>query len=232
MTDIITIDDLDTTLNHEPRIQDLLVAERLGYDRPRVVRELIERNQPELTTYGSLAVRHGKSRGQEFTEYYLNEGQALVICALSRTPKAAEVRKAIIEVFMAWRGGQLRPHHSPGDFPAMFATREIRSAVNRRAFRLSLEAREQYRRILAAAVTPILAQEGCTPELVAEVATVPMPRVGTGPQAVDLEIALPVVNALKRMADVPPDVDDPRWLGLCQLCGHLADTIEASLATD
>ncbi|WP_454016984.1 hypothetical protein [Azospirillum sp. Marseille-Q6669] len=39
--------------------------------------------------------------------YYLNEGQALVICALSRTPQAALVRRQIIEVFLAYRRGVL-----------------------------------------------------------------------------------------------------------------------------
>jgi hypothetical protein len=44
--------------------------------------------------------------GRPGKAYYLNEGQALVICALSRTPKAVEVRKLIIDVFMAWRQGK------------------------------------------------------------------------------------------------------------------------------
>lgn len=107
MTQLITIDDLNTTVNHEPRLLDTIVGKRLGYNRPRVIRELIERCKDELETYGSIAVRHGAYRGHETTEYYLNEGQCLVLCALSRTPQAATVRKAIIEVFMAHRRGAL-----------------------------------------------------------------------------------------------------------------------------
>ncbi|WP_085090269.1 hypothetical protein [Azospirillum oryzae] len=41
------------------------------------------------------------------TIYWLNEGQVLVICMLSRTPQAAQVRKEVIEVFMAYRRGLL-----------------------------------------------------------------------------------------------------------------------------
>lgn len=93
----------------EPRILDLRIAERLGYDRPRVVRELIERNRVELESHSPLAVRHGKSRGQEFTEFWLNEGQTLVVCMLSRTSAAAAIRKEVIGVYMAFRRGQLAP---------------------------------------------------------------------------------------------------------------------------
>ncbi len=112
----LSVSDLNTEVNHEPRLLDLTVAKSLGYERPRVIRELIERNRAEIETYGSLAVRHGKSRGQSFTEYFLNEGQALVVCALSRTPKAAIGRKAIIDVYMAFRAGRLQPIEPPADF--------------------------------------------------------------------------------------------------------------------
>lgn len=105
----LSVADLNTTINHEPRVNDALVARQLGFARLRAVRQIIERNRPELEAYGSLATRRGESRGQAFDEYFLNEGQALVICALSRTERAAEVRRALIEVFMAWRRGQLAP---------------------------------------------------------------------------------------------------------------------------
>lgn len=109
MANTLTLNDLNTTINHEPRILDTLIAERLGYERPRAIRQIIERNVTELESFGVIATRRGAYRNQPFTEYYLNEGQALVICALSRTPAAAQLRKAIIEVFMAWRAGTLEP---------------------------------------------------------------------------------------------------------------------------
>lgn len=72
-----------------PRALDLDIAKRLGFKRPRVIRELIKRNMGELERFGSLAAQRGKSRGQDFVEYWLNEEQALLIAAFSRIPKSA-----------------------------------------------------------------------------------------------------------------------------------------------
>lgn len=96
----------------EPRIKDLILAERLGFDRPRVIRELIDRNKQELEGYGTLAPCRtasisGKGRVQEVVEYFLNEGQALLICMFSRTARAAAVRREVIRVFLDWRHGRL-----------------------------------------------------------------------------------------------------------------------------
>ncbi|RIW07767.1 hypothetical protein D2T81_02705 [Azospirillum brasilense] len=96
----------------EPRVLDLALAERLGFSDVHKVRALIERNRSELESYGviSAAVAENtdpKGRGRPGKAYYLNEGQALVICALSRTPQAALVRRQIIEVFLAYRRGVL-----------------------------------------------------------------------------------------------------------------------------
>jgi len=143
MTDLISFDDINTEINHEPRILDLTLAERLGYDRAAKIRELIARNRAELETYASLAPRRGQSRhadvnfphggenslalsgtapiaprrgayrGRPGTEYWLTEGQALLICALSRTPVAAQVRRALIEVFMAFRRRQIEAEAGP-----------------------------------------------------------------------------------------------------------------------
>jgi hypothetical protein len=97
-------------LDSEPRILDIELAERLEFERPRVVRELIARNRDELETYGGLpchTANPGNQGGRPGKAYYLNEGQALVICALSRTEKAAAVRKMLIDVFMAYRQGKI-----------------------------------------------------------------------------------------------------------------------------
>lgn len=95
-----------TVLDDEPRVRDLDLAERLGFSRPRAIRQIIERNIAELETYGPLATLRGKSRGQEFTEYYPNEGQSLCISAISNTPAAPLVRRALITTFMALRHGR------------------------------------------------------------------------------------------------------------------------------
>ena len=96
-------------IEDEPRIRDLDLAENLHFARATSIRDLIARNRDELETYGNLPCRADNSigAGRPGSAYYLNEGQALVICALSRTPKAAQVRKQIIDVFMAWRQGKI-----------------------------------------------------------------------------------------------------------------------------
>ncbi|WP_051013530.1 hypothetical protein [Pararhodospirillum photometricum] len=124
---VLSLSDIDTSAD-EPRILDLRVAERLGYERPRVIRELIERNREELEGYGALAVRHGKSRGQEFEEYRLNEAQALLVCMFSKTPSAAAIRREVIEVFMAWRQGTLATS-SPSKPSRPLSVREKRLQV-------------------------------------------------------------------------------------------------------
>ncbi len=102
-SELVVIDD-------EPRVKDIDLAIWLGYVRPLDIRENIARNRDELEAYGSFPCRTenpGIRGGRPGKAYYLNEGQALVLCALSRTPKAAQVRKALIDVFMAYRSGKL-----------------------------------------------------------------------------------------------------------------------------
>jgi len=107
----LTVSDLNTAINHEPRVRDLAIAERLGFDDKHKIRELIQRNRAELESYGEISATvaentdpHG--RGRPGTEYWLNEAQALLLCTFSRTAQAAEVRRSLITVFMDWRRGQ------------------------------------------------------------------------------------------------------------------------------
>jgi len=97
----------------EPRIHDLRLAERLGFERPRAIRQLIERNLADLETYGRLpravATSHDGSGARPVEEYWLNEGQVVRLCTLSKTPFAAMVTKEAIDVFLAYRHGRLAP---------------------------------------------------------------------------------------------------------------------------
>jgi hypothetical protein len=117
----LSLSDLNVTINHEPRIRDLRIAERLGMTDPYSVRRIIDRNRAELETYGSLAVRHRKSSrewvsdaasetsengGRPGTEFWLNEPQTLLICMFSKTANAAAVRREVISVYMAYRRGE------------------------------------------------------------------------------------------------------------------------------
>lgn len=107
-------------INGEPRAPDLEIAIRLGFDRPRNIRKLIERNAATLEGFGSLERARERdldegiplhverySRGQPTDTYWLNEKQTLFITAKSNTPTAAAITVEMVEVFAAWRAGQL-----------------------------------------------------------------------------------------------------------------------------
>lgn len=123
-------------IHGEPRVFDLHLAACLGMSDPHKIRRTIERNRPELEMHGGVSVSDTKTLaavsapraetsskgGRPGRAYYLNEGQALVLCALSQTPKAAEIRKQIIDVFVAWRQGRTVPvkaHHRTPPSPAV-----------------------------------------------------------------------------------------------------------------
>lgn len=96
----------------EPRVRDFTLGVALGFDRPRDVRKVIDRNRSELLAYSGLCATVAQSGGRPATEYWLTEPQALLICMFACTPNAACVRKQVIEVFMAWRRGEVSPHHA------------------------------------------------------------------------------------------------------------------------
>jgi hypothetical protein len=110
------------------------VAERLGFTRPRSIRPLIERNRAELESYGPIATRRSDYHKGLFDELWLNEAQALLVCLLSRTDKAAEVRRALFELFTAWRRGQLPQSGQPA-----VLTRAQLHEINSQAWALASE---------------------------------------------------------------------------------------------
>lgn len=107
----LTLTDLQP-IGDEPRVRDLKLAEGLGFDRPSNVRNVIRRHAEELRAHGLVLqieapIVSGKGRVQNVSEYWLNEPQALLICMFARTPAAAEVRRQVVAVFLAWRRGEL-----------------------------------------------------------------------------------------------------------------------------
>ncbi len=120
MNALFSLSDINIEIDGEPRLRDLTIADRLGYERPRDIRELIKRNLEELGTYGAAPYRTALlSRPQggvvQVDEYWLNEPQSLLICMFSKTDMAAEVRRALIELFLAWRRGELPPAPSQAE---------------------------------------------------------------------------------------------------------------------
>lgn len=97
------------TIEDEPRVLDVELAERLGMAVPRKVRQnIIDAHRDEMEGFGELRMQriHNGRVGRPEMAYYLNEEQALLVCALSRTERAKEVRAMLIKVFVAWRRGR------------------------------------------------------------------------------------------------------------------------------
>jgi hypothetical protein len=97
----------------EARVQDLRLGEVLGYADPKKVRKLIRSNQTELSSHGFLtqvgSKMPGAGRGRPERHFMLNEAQAILVTMFSRTGRAAEARRQIVQVFLAWRHGKLVP---------------------------------------------------------------------------------------------------------------------------
>lgn len=108
----LTIRDL-SVVKGEPRVRDIMLAERLEFARVRDLRKIINRSHSELSRYGEVSRHHGAkpgrgtSGGRPQSGFYLNEAQALLVCMFSQTDRAGDVRQQLIEVFLAWRHGQM-----------------------------------------------------------------------------------------------------------------------------
>lgn len=104
-----------TAVDDEPRIKDVRIGACLGMGQPLNIRKVIEANRAELERYGNIFTQHVKNgeRGRPSFEYYLNEGQTLLLCMFSRTDRAADVREQVIKVFMAYRRGALKAVDAP-----------------------------------------------------------------------------------------------------------------------
>lgn len=92
----------------------MTLGERLGMARPDHLRRTIDAHRDSLEEFGAVyAARTLVDRPQggtvETTTYYLNEEQALYICALSRPEAGHRVRTLLIKTFSAVRRGDLVP---------------------------------------------------------------------------------------------------------------------------
>lgn len=105
----LAISDL-TPMAGEPTVRDVRLGEVLGFSRADFVRRVIKDNEAELLGHGGLCrvgTNPGARGGRPSQSYHLNEAQALLVCMFARTEKAAAVRKQVIDVFLAWRRGEL-----------------------------------------------------------------------------------------------------------------------------
>lgn len=87
-----------------PRVRDLDLAERLGYERPADIRELIQRRESDLGEVFRTVRQTAKNKGgRPGTEYWLTEEQAYLVAAKSETPQAMAITKLLIRAFIAAR---------------------------------------------------------------------------------------------------------------------------------
>lgn len=106
-----------SVIEGDARVSDAHVSDVLGYKSKRHIQRQIARNIEELSSYGEVlrqtdAKPHSPVGGRPSNTYFLNEEQALLLCMFSRTERAAQARRQIIEVFLAWRRGELEPRPS------------------------------------------------------------------------------------------------------------------------
>lgn len=100
--------------NGEPMVRDLELAEKLGYERPRRIRELIkvmlERSQidPSLVCPRQRQTPGG---GRPSLEYYLSEKAALKVITKSETLNADKITDQMIDVFIDARKGEPTQRH-------------------------------------------------------------------------------------------------------------------------
>lgn len=105
----LTIEDVDG----EPRVLDTALGAALGYERPRDIRQLIERLDPKLRELGVLRYRAANTpdpagRGRPTNEYLLSLPQINFLITRCGLPRADEWCVQIAQVFTAWQTGNLK----------------------------------------------------------------------------------------------------------------------------
>ena len=88
-----------TPIGGEPRIFDLTLAERLGFEQPRDIRKLVKRNLTKLQRFGLCAtvarcIEIGNGAKREVKEFYLNQKQAVWVCMKCETDHAFDMQLA------------------------------------------------------------------------------------------------------------------------------------------
>jgi hypothetical protein len=99
-------------INGEPRVVDTVLGKALGYERPRKIRELIERYREQLEQLGPLPQRGamvdiGSGAIRAVTEYLLNREQINYLITCCGLPDARNYCVLIAKVFTAWQDGRL-----------------------------------------------------------------------------------------------------------------------------
>lgn len=123
----------------EPLIQDLELATKLGYASPVTIKKLIKR----MVDAGQLGVvstvGNGEVGGRAGLNYFLDERQSLKIIARSKTDVADKILDEVIEVYLAYRRGQLPASTESTRDLALAKLKEAIAEKQEWAIRLALE---------------------------------------------------------------------------------------------
>jgi len=110
----------------EPMVHDLEIGERLGFERPRKVRDLIKAlvrdgflSDSDICPVVERAPEFGRRPAREF---YLTELGAILVAMRSETPTAQAMARSIGQLFVAWRRGQLEAVPRPLQLDAAVAS--------------------------------------------------------------------------------------------------------------
>jgi hypothetical protein len=96
----------------ELRIQDIRLAQALGFDRPDRIKALIARHRRSLERFGSVfttVVKTSKKGGRPGKADWLNKKQSLFICTKSEAEFATDVTIEMVTVFDDYLSGKLQP---------------------------------------------------------------------------------------------------------------------------
>ena len=106
-------------IEKELRILDIDLAQRLGFERPRDIRKLINRYSDELDEMGvraTVAQTPSAAGGRPAMAFYLNRKQAIFITTKSETKDAINVTIEIIKKFEAYERGEITSFQIPQSY--------------------------------------------------------------------------------------------------------------------
>lgn len=112
----LALADLNTAVNHEPRIAHQRLAEVLGYADKSMMPRLVDRHHEALERFGGVSVTvtgTGPKGGRPGKTYWLNKRQCLYLCTKSETANATEITIEMVSVFDAYTEHRLQALERP-----------------------------------------------------------------------------------------------------------------------
>ncbi len=109
---VVTVDGWELRVgdDEEPRVLDIVLAERLGFARPAKIRDLVKKliregKLNEAHCFPVTGIRRSGAVQRSLTEFWLSEAGALKVIAKSETKRADAILDEVIDVFIRARRG-------------------------------------------------------------------------------------------------------------------------------